>query len=420
MKEDKTNGGYRVVTEETKSNRIYKITMLIILVVFITFIITSITMYSYLTKDLSNIKALTSFLTKDTSTANTEEKLKVLKDQIDKYYTGKIDEQKLQDGALKGYIEALDDPYTEYIPKDEMEDYETDLSGEFIGIGVYLVQDKQANRIKVVVPIKGTPAERAGIQSSDLIKSVDGEEFTADQMSELVEKVKGKEGTELKLQIIRGEEELEFTIKREKIKLDPVEGEILENNIGYIAFSSFDESTANDFTKKYQELKDKGITSLIIDLRNNGGGIVNQATQIAGTILDKNSVVLYEIDKQEKEEEIKTETDPIIDVPVVVLVNENTASSSEILAGALKDHGKAKIVGKTTYGKGVIQQLLTFQDGSGMKITCKEYLTPKRNKINEVGIEPDETVELPEELNNKLIIERNEDTQLQKAIEMLK
>ena len=195
---------------------------------------------------------------------------------------------------------------------------------------------------------------------------------------------------------------------------------MLEGNIGYIEFSSFDEGTAEEFKNKFNELKSQGITSLIIDLRNNGGGIVDEALKIAGYAVDKGTTLLYEVDKDGNETEEKSEVDKIIDMPIVILVNENTASSSEILSGALKDLGKAKIVGTKTYGKGVIQQILTLADGSGLKITTEEYLTPNRTKINKVGIEPDETVELPDTVENILNVEREEDTQLQKAIEILK
>ena len=194
----------------------------------------------------------------------------------------------------------------------------------------------------------------------------------------------------------------------------------MQNNIGYIEFSSFDEGTANEFKAKFEELSKQGIKSLIIDLRNNGGGIVDEALEIADYILAKDDVILYEVDKNNKEKIEKAKNDPIINMPIVVLTNENTASSSEILAGALKDHNKAKIVGKKTYGKGVIQQLLTLPDGSGLKITAEEYLTPNKTKINKIGIEPDEKVELPDTVKNVLTIEEKDDTQLQKAIEILK
>ena len=339
---------------------------------------------------------------------------------IDKYFLGDIDEEKLKEGAIKGYIEGLDDQYTEYISKEDMNDYMQETTGNFVGIGIYMVKDTNTNKVMVLSPIKGSPAEKAGILPGDLIISVDGVQYSADEMSVAATKIKGEEGSKVKVEILRGTETLNFELIRENIKVNPVEGKILQNNIGYIKFSSFDENTSEEFKEKYQELEKQGIKSLIIDLRNNGGGIVSEALKIADYILDKDKVILYEVDKNQNEKIEKTKTDPIINMPIVVLTNKNTASSSEILAGALKDYGKAKIVGTKTYGKGVIQQVMTLQDGSGLKITAEEYLTPNRTKINKVGIEPDEEVQLSEELKNKLNIEEKDDTQLQKAIEMAK
>ena len=403
--------------EEKKRYKIYRMVMLIILVAFITFIITSIGFYQYFIKGNSLNKYL-AFMTSDES-QDISTTLDTYRAVIDKYYLGDVDEESLKEGAIQGYIEGLGDPYTEYISKEDMEDYMQDTMGNFVGIGIYMVQDTETNQIMVLAPIKGSPAEKAGIRPGDYIVSVNGETCTAADMTAIATKIKGEEGSTVKLQILRGEETLDFEITRENVIVNPVEGEVLENNIGYIEFSSFDENTAEDCKAKFEELQSKGITSLIIDLRNNGGGIVDEALQIAGYIADKDSVLLYEVDKENNEKVEKNQTNPIINMPVIILTNENTASSSEILAGALKDLGKAKIVGTTTYGKGVIQQILTLPDGSGLKITTEKYLTPNRTEINEVGIEPDETVELPESVENVLNVDRSQDTQLQKAIEML-
>ena len=403
--------------EEKKRYKVYRTIMLIILVAFITFILTSIGFYQYFVKgnSLSNyLKLMTSDESQDSS-----QTLDTYRAVIDKYYLGDVDEESLKEGAIQGYIEGLGDPYTEYISKEDMEDYMEDTMGNFVGIGIYMIQDTETNQIMILSPIKGSPAEKAGIRPGDYIISVDGEQCTAEDMTVIATKIKGEEGSTVKLQILRGEETLDFEITRENVIVNPVEGEVLENNIGYIEFSSFDENTAEEFKTKFEELQAQGIISLIIDLRNNGGGIVDEALQIAGYIADKDSVLLYEVDKDNNETVEKNESDPFINMPVIILTNENTASSSEILAGALKDLGKAKIVGKTTYGKGVIQQILTLPDGSGLKITTEKYLTPNRTEINEVGIEPDETVELPESVENILNVERSQDTQLQKAIEML-
>lgn len=402
--------------KEKRNFKVYKVIMLVFLVAFITFLVTSIGMYQYLIgkNPINKSKIISS------SNSNLDKTLEKYRKIIEQYYLGEVDDEKLEQGAIKGYIEGLDDPYTEYISKEDMKEYMENTMGNFVGIGIYMVKNTESNKIQVLTPIKNTPAEKAGILPGDLIISVDGIQYTADEMSIASTKIKGEEGTNVKLEILRGTETLNFEIKREGIKVNPLEGKIIENNIGYIEFSSFDEGTADDFKIKYEELKNKGIKSLIIDLRNNGGGIVDEALKIADYILEKNSVILYEVDKNNNEKVKKSQNTPIVNVPIIVLTNGNTASSSEILAGALKDLQKAKIVGTKTYGKGVIQQIMTLGDGSGLKITTEKYLTPNRTEINKVGIEPDEQVELPDTLKNKIIVEEKEDTQLQKAIEILK
>ena len=399
--------------EKEKKIKVYKIVMLVILSVFITFMITSISLYTYFTKNPISLSAKTN--NKDIS-----KKLNQYREIIDKYYLGDVDETKLEEGAIKGYIEGLDDPYTEYISKEDMDSYLDDTMGNFVGIGIYMIKNTKYDKIQVLSTIKGSPAEEAGIQSGDLIVSVDGVEYKADDMTAVSNKIKGEEGTKVTVELLRGSENIKYELTRSKVKVNQVEGKVLSNDIGYIKFTSFDETTAEDFKKQYQELAKKNIKSLIIDLRNNGGGIVDQALEIADYIADKDSVLLYEVDKNNKETVRKAKTDPIINMPIVILTNENTASASEILAGALKDLGKAKTVGTTTYGKGVIQQILKLNDGSGLKITIEEYQTPNKNKINKVGIEPDEKVELPDSVESIFTIKESEDTQLQKAIDMLK
>lgn len=403
--------------EEKKRYKAYKIIMIIVLVAFITFLITSIGMYQYFR---NSGKFGDTLVVSSSNNGEIASELSKYKSLIDKYFLGEVDEEKLKEGAIKGYIEGLDDQYTEYISKEDMKDYMEDATGNFVGIGIYMVKDTDTNKVMVLSPIKGSPAEKAGILPGDLIISVDGVQYSADEMSVAANKIKGEEGTKVKVEILRGIETLNFELTRENIKVNPVEGKVLQNNIGYIKFSSFDEGTAEEFKTKYQEIEKQRIKSLIIDLRNNGGGIVDQALEIADYILEKDKVILYEVDKNQNEKIEKTKKDPIINIPIIILTNGNTASSSEILAGALKDYGKAKIVGTKTYGKGVIQQLMTLPDGSGLKITAEEYLTPNRTKINKVGIQPDEEVQLPEELKNKLTIEEKDDTQLQKAVEILK
>lgn len=401
--------------DKERKNRIYKIIMIVAIAVFLTFMVTSISLYTYFLNNPISITSKSSSSSKDI--AGTLQKYKEI---IDKYYLGDVDEEKLKEGAIKGYIEGLGDPYTEYISADEMEDYLSDTMGNFVGIGIYMVKNTEKGKIQVLAPIKGSPAEKAGIQAGDLILTVDGVDYSADEMTIASNKIKGEEGTTVTIEVLRGTETKKYELKREKVKVNQVEGKVLSNNIGYINFTSFDETTADDFKAKFEELNKQGIKSLIIDLRNNGGGIVDQALQIADYVADKDSVLLYEVDKNNKETVKKAKTDPIINMPIIILTNENTASASEILAGALKDLGKAKTVGTTTYGKGVIQQILKLSDGSGLKVTIEEYQTPNRNKIHKIGIAPDEEVKLPDSVTNVLNVTESEDTQLQKAIEMLK
>ena len=401
--------------EENKKQKIYKIIMLIFVTALVTALITSVVVYNYAING-NSIK-----VTSSSEATDLEKSISKFKKIIDEYYLGDVDEEKLKEGALKGYIEAIGDEYTEYYTKEEMDSFEEDTLGNFTGIGIYMVKDTENNVIKVLTPIEGTPAYNAGIQPGDIISKVDGVEYTGEQMTEAANKIKGEVGTTVKLGIIRGTESLELEIKRENIKINHVESKTLDNNIGYLKLSTFDEGCADEFKQKYDELNaNKNIKALVVDLRNNGGGLVEEALNIADYFTDKDSKLLITVDKKEKEEIRKAKQSKYINVPVVVLINENTASASEILAGALRDNGIAKIVGTKSYGKGVIQEVLTLQDRTGIKITTNEYFTPNKIKINKVGIEPDETVNLPETVKNVLTVEEKDDTQLQKAQELLK
>lgn len=400
-----------------KKQRIYKTILLVILTILLTSIFTTI----YLTNnfDINSKKGIISSLINNENDELTSS-IEYIDKLLQKYYLYDIDKQKAIDGAIKGYVSALGDDYTEYIAKEDMEEYTENIMGNYVGIGIYMIENTEQNKIQVLSPIMESPAEEAGILPGDFIVKVDGIEYTGKDMTEASNKIKGPEGTKVKLVIEREGKQLELEISRKKITTNPVISEKLESNIGYLQITSFDEGTAKDFKTKFENLKNQGITSLIIDLRNNGGGIVDEALDIADYIVPKGKDLLITVDKNKKEEISKAEDDVIIDMPIIVLVNENTASSSEILAGALKDLKEATIVGTTTYGKGVIQQILTLKNGAGLKVTVEEYYTPNRTKINKVGIEPDHKVELPENVKNPLLVERKDDTQLQKAIEMLK
>lgn len=396
-----------------KRQKIYKVIMLVVIVAVITFITTTLFMSQYIEGNVRYIQA-------SYNDGGISSSIASFRKIIDQKFLGDIDEEKIKQETIRGYIKGLDDPYTEYMTKEEMEEFTSDVMGNFTGIGIYLTKDIEKNAVIVISPIKDTPAHKAGILPGDIITKVDGISYTGEQLTEASNKIKGEVGSKVTLEIIRDNKTLTFEITRENIKINHVESKLLENNIGYIEFNSFDDGCSKEFKTKLEELKTKNINSLIIDIRGNGGGLVDEALDIADYIVEKDKTLLITVDKNQNEEITKAKIDPIIDVPVVLLMNETSASASEILAGALKDNGKVTIVGEKSYGKGVIQELLTLKDGSGLKITTNEYYTPNHNKINKIGIIPDVEVVLSDELKEKLVLEEKDDTQLQKAIEILK
>ena len=407
--------------EDEKFQSNFKLLMAVIITAFITFMVTlAVVTHHYTGGNSDNIV----ILDEDFNNSQTMTSLSAIKGIIDKYYIGEQNEQQMEEGAIKGFVEGLGDPYSEYITSSELEEFNIQIMGNYVGIGVYMTINTEYNLIQVLAPIPQSPAHEAGILPGDFIKSVDGVEYTADDMTTASNKIKGQEGTKVKLTVIRDGKELEFELTRKTVVTNPINGEVLENDIGYLEVTSFDEGTAEEFKNKFKDLQKSGIKSLIIDLRNNGGGIVSEAIDIADCIVEKGENLLITVDKNGEEEITKAKEKPIINIPIIVLVNENSASASEILAGALKDLNKATIVGTNTYGKGLIQRIIPLTDGQesrgALKLTIQEYFTPNRNKINEIGIEPNITVELPEDLKNTLFIERENDTQLNKAIEILK
>ena len=357
-------------------------------------------------------------LKKSETVQNSEENIKAITDTlknfrevIDEAYIGEIDEQKIMDETIRGYIKGLDDEYSEYMTAQEWEEYKTNALGNYVGIGIYMYVNKDGN-VEVLEPIEQSPAEVAGLKTGDIIVYVDNESMIGISSDIVSSKIKGEEGTKVKITVLRGTEYLDFEIERKAIKVYHVETEMLENNIGYISLMTFDEGCATEFETQYKALKEKGAKNIIIDLRNNTGGLVNECLQIADLILPKGAVELITVDAKENKKYSKSQKDPIVEGKIVVLINEYSASASEILVAALKEHDKAEVVGKKSYGKGVIQSVLELSDGSVLKLTVSEYFTPKENKINKIGVEPDYNVEL--DLENEI------DTQLNKAIELLK
>ncbi|HCC03871.1 MAG TPA: S41 family peptidase [Clostridiales bacterium] len=411
---------------EEKKKRIYRTIMIIVLTAFVTFMLTSFWMYSNfnennqtlsITENGGLLKELTS-----SSDSNIEKYLNKIKTTIDKYYlwNNNINEEDLKNGAIEGYVAGLGDEYTEYIPADKMKDYKDNIMGSFVGVGIYMVADEKSDRVLVYYPIPESPAEKAGIKSGDLIISVDGTEYTAKDFDRIASFIKGEEGTKVNLVIEREGERLSFDLIREKITTNPITIKMLENDIGYLKLPSFDDDTANGFKDKVNELQKQGAKKLIIDLRNNGGGIVDEAVDIADMFLDKGKTIYSSVDNKDKKTVTSSKNDPIFAMNVIILVNENSASASEILACSMQDNERAKLVGTKTYGKGIIQTLLSLADGSGLKITTEQYYTPKEVSIHKEGIKPDEEVNLPDTVKSVYRLEESEDTQLQKAVEMLK
>ena len=304
------------------------------------------------------------------------ETIKSFKSLLQQEYKGDINEEEMLEGAIKGYVNGLGDEYTEYFTKDEMKEFTQDTEGAFEGIGVYIGKQKDTEEVVVLSTIKDSPAEAAGLQSGDIFCKVNDEDVRKADTSIVSSKVKGESGTDVNIVVERNGEEKSFTIKRGKVNIYHVETEIMNDNIGYMQLSAFSENCSQEFEEKYNELQKSNIKSLVLDLRNNGGGLVDEALKIADLFVDKNQDLLITVDKNGKEEVKKSTSAKTVNVPVIILTNEYSASASEILAGALKERAGAKIVGTTTYGKGVIQVLHSLSDGSGIKVTVKEYLTP--------------------------------------------
>ncbi len=406
--------------KKTKRQSIYKIIMLVVLAVTITFMLTTVTMYKKF-QDAYVKEALGGTTGSTSSGSSLIKTLESFKTMLEQKYIGEIDEEKLIEGAIKGYVEGLEDPYTEYLTKEEMQDFTEETSGEYVGIGVYITNYKTNNSILVVGVMKGSPALDAGMQAGDIIEKIDGTLYTGEQLNDATRVLKGQEGTNVKVTIVRDGKEEELNIVRKKITVDHVASQMLEDNIGYIQVDSFDSGVADRAEEQLNELKEKGAKGIILDLRSNGGGIVDEATGIADLFLNKGETVLITKGKSENEDETKAKKDPIIkDIPLVVLVNQGSASASEILAGALKDKYGATIVGMNTYGKGVIQTLYSLSNGGGLKITTEEYYTPNHNKINKVGIKPDVEIELTKDSDGNYETEMNKDAQLLKAEEIIK
>ena len=318
------------------------------------------------------------------------------------------------DETIKGYINGLDDEYSEYMTAEEWEEYQINTLGNYVGIGIYMAQDNN-NNIVVVEPIEESPAAEVGLKAGDLIVEVDGENVTGQDSAMVSSKIKGQEGTSVNLKINRDSQYMDMNVERKAIKVYHVKNQMLENNVGYIKLATFDEGCSNEFQNAFEELQKQGAQKLILDLRDNTGGLVDEALNIADMMVPKDKTMLITKDAKENKEITTAKQEAIIDMDIVVLVNEYSASASEILVGCLKDNQEATVVGKTTYGKGVIQNVFSLSDGSVLKLTTAEYFTPNETKINKEGIKPDIEIDLIDEPEGQEEI----DEQLNKALEVI-
>ena len=322
-----------------------------------------------------------------------------LKELLDRNFLFDVDEEKLYEGSLKGMFANLGDPYTAYYPKEEFAKLIENLDGRYKGIGISMSNSKEG-LIKVIQVFDGSPAQEVGLKSGDFIKSIEGKEFAGNQLEEAVALIRGKDGSKVNMKILRVSEdnpkgeEIDVEVERRDVKVDTVKSQTLNLKgikVGYLRLTAFDDVTWDDFKDQYAKLKNEGVQGLVLDLRNNPGGALDVCLNIADTFLDEGVVVTTE-DKDGNVVSEKSDAE-YDDIPMVALINENSASASEILAGALKDRGRAKIVGEKSFGKGVVQKIFPLDDGAGAKITISEYKTPNGEKINKIGVKPDIEVE---------------------------
>lgn len=348
--------------------------------------------------------------------SDTETKLSYLKKLIDETYLHDIKEKDLNEGIYKGYVEGLGDQYSAYYDKKETKELTESLDGSFSGIGAVMTQDASSGVITITRVYDDSPAKKAGIKTGDILYRVEEKTVTGKDLDKVVSWIKGKKGTKVNLTLLRGtnSDKIKVTATRDVINVETVKYKVLENQIGYISISEFDSVTGAQFAKALKQLQKKNIEGLVVDLRNNPGGSLSTVCDILDSILPK-GLIVYTKDKNGKKEEYTSDEKHRLNLPMSVLVNGQSASASEIFAGAVQDYGKAEIIGTQTYGKGVVQNLFDLKDGTCVKLTTSEYFTPKGRSIDGKGITPDVKIEY--KYNAK---DPKADNQLDKAVSVVK
>lgn len=326
------------------------------------------------------------------------------------------------EGAISGIVSALDDPYSYYLDPEQFSDMMEEVNGSYQGIGVYIGEEEDSPYAVILSPIKGTPAFEAGLKSGDLIVSVNGVSMAGKTSSEVSDSIKVDDGDTVHLEIQRDDEKMEFDIEYGTIDVPTVESQYLEgeDGIGYISISQFNNTTPQQVTASIEELQGSGeLKGIILDVRNNGGGSVTAVTEIAETFLPAGAHIFWTLDRKQ-EDVVDSNNESPLELPVVMLVNGNSASASEILAGALHDNQVATLVGETTFGKGIIQTVFSLQDGAAVKVTTARYQSPDRHEIHEKGIDPDIVVEMPNDDSQAIYsMDTEKDPQLAAAVDEL-
>lgn len=349
------------------------------------------------------------------------QKAKAIESLIDKYYLDKIDNDELESYLYKGLMAGLGDPYSTYYTAEEYKELTEDTEGVYRGIGVTMQKDVSTGAVTVVKCFEGAPGAEAGLQPQDQLVKVNGEDITDKELSEVVKMIKTSESDTVTLTILReGESDYrEVEVTLDTVEAPMVEHEMLDNKIGYITINQFAETTASQYETALEDLNNQGMERLIVDVRDNPGGLLTSVCDVLDSMLPE-ELLVYTEDKNGKKSEYNATGTDQFDKPMVILVNGNSASAAEIFSGALQDYKVAKLVGTTTFGKGIVQQIFNLSDGSAIKMTISKYYTPSGRCIHGTGLEPDIEVDLPDELKNQVSIDKSEDTQLQKAIETVK
>ncbi|WP_446897885.1 S41 family peptidase [Clostridium sp. LBM24168] len=347
---------------------------------------------------------------------NKFEKIFEVRDTLYKYYDGKISDDVLLEGALKGMTSSLNDPYTVFMNKKEFEEFNTETEGNYSGIGVQVTSNN--NKIEITKVFEGTPSEKAGLRQNDIIEKVNGTAVSGNELDKAVSIMRGQVGTEIKLTISRKDKgTFETKVKRAKVNMVTVTGEMLDKNIGYIQVSMFDENTSKNFQQQLSKLKNSGMKSLIVDLRDNPGGLLDQCVNMVSNFVPDGKVIVSTIDKYGNKKEYKSKGGNFYNLPITVLTNGNTASASEIFSGAIRDYKVGTLVGEKTFGKGVVQTMFDTGNGTALKVTISKYYTPNGENIHKKGINPDVKVVYPSNLKGKPY-DRDKDPQFKKAIDV--